>query len=203
MTRSGSGPSSVPPLAVASLVAAAAAVLSYVITKRIEEEKYRKLLFGQYQDEKRSKEATAIERKAAKLPVGVETEDVQILKVFVWVCEDLKRRFESANVENLMVNKASKGRSRSQSLRHRRNGSGDLIFGEDNTQPYNKIIDDKQVILSEIVRKPSMPPHTVGYMRAGTNLVCFCAIGRSKGFVAFYLHILLLLAFRTAQAVAL
>jgi hypothetical protein len=38
---------------------------------------------------------------------------------------------------------------------------------EDTKQPYNKLIDDKQVILSEIVRKPSMPPLTVGYMRAG------------------------------------
>jgi hypothetical protein len=174
MTRSYS---SVPPLAVASLVAAAAAaVVSYVITKRSEEEKYRKLLFGQYQDEKRSKEATAVERKAAKLPVGVETDDVQILKVFVWVCEDLKRRFESANVENLMVNKASKGRSRSQSLRHRP-GSSESVFGEDNMQPYNKLIDDKQVILSEIVRKPSMPPHTVGYMRAGTTIFFFQLVG--------------------------
>jgi hypothetical protein len=164
-----------PPLAVASLVAAAAAaaaILSYVITKRVEEEKYRKLLFGQYQDEKLRKEATAVQRKAAKIPVGIETDEVQILKVFVWVCEDLKRRFASADVENLMANKASKlGRRRSQSLRHHRDGAGELMFGEDNVQqPYNKIIDDKQVILSEIVRKPSMPPHTVGYMRAGTSV---------------------------------
>lgn len=159
-------------MAIASVVAAAAAaVLSYVITKRIEEEKYRKLLFGQYQDEKLRKEETAIERKEAKLPVGVETEEVQILKVFVWVCEDLKRRFESANVENLMANKASKvGRRRSRSLIHRPGESSESVFGEDTMQPYNKIIDDKQVILSEIVRKPSMPPHTVGYMRAGTSI---------------------------------
>ena len=172
MTRSGSGPSSsIPPLAIASVAAAAAAILSYVMAKYSEEEKYRKLLFGQYQEEKRRKESTAVVRKAANVPVGVETEDVQILKVFVWVCEDLRRRFVSANVENMMVNKASKGRSRSQSLRHRP-GSGESVFGEDNMQPYNKLIDDKQVILSEIVRKPSMAPHTVGYMRAGTNNCC-------------------------------
>jgi hypothetical protein len=160
---------------------ATASAITYAVTKRLQDAKYTKLLFERYQDEKRAKEVTAGERKAAKEPVGTVTEDVQILRVYVWTCEDLRRRFPSANVENMMVNKASSTARRTTHSRLVRGASSSSTGGslspssapptEDTKQPYNKLIDDKQVILAEVVRKPSMPPHTVGYMRAGT---CSC-----------------------------
>jgi translation initiation factor 2 beta subunit (eIF-2beta)/eIF-5 len=166
MMRNRSGVHSLP-LAILSLVTATA-TLTYFITKRRQDAKYRKLLYQKYQDEKAEKEVTAKEREAAKEPVGVVTEDIQILKVFVWMCEDLKRRFLSANVVNMMKNKPTLTDIHSPLLRRSSDSkSSQLDELASQGQPYNKLIEDNQVILADIVRKPSMPPHTVGYMRAG------------------------------------
>lgn len=157
------------PLGILSLVTATVAV-TYVVTKRNQDTKYRRILFQQYEADKAKKEVVARERKVANEPVGEVTEEVQILKVFVWMCEDLKKRFSSANVENVMKNKPAPASDIRSPLLRGNEFSGTLDEDElvrTAGQPYNKLIDDKQVILSEIVRKPSMPPHTVGYMRAG------------------------------------
>lgn len=158
--------------AYAWLVAVAAtAVLTYSVTKRAEEEKFRAIMFQKYQDEKAAKERLAEARKQAKEPPsGTVLEGVTIDKVFLWKLEDLRLRFASANIENRMKCKPGvDSLIRSPMLRGASSTLSDS--GEDGEeelgQAYNKIISDDQCILSKIVRKPGMETHTVGYVRAG------------------------------------
>jgi len=173
-------------LAVAVLLAATAYV-SYALTKRFEEEKRRKFVFEQYQEEKAQKAQVAQQReKAGEPPSGELLEGLSIDKVFVWKIEDLRKRYKSANVENVMKNKPGPASAiRSPMLRMGSSISDDgkeeaeaatrkatALFRrsmcvEDRHQQYCKLITDDQVILSDVVRKPSMPHQTVGYMRAG------------------------------------
>jgi len=164
------------------LVAAATAAVTYLLTKRREDERRRKIAFQTYQKEKEAKSEVAAKRKAAKLPPsGTVLEGLSIDRVYVWKIEDLKKRYESADVINIMRNKPRPPAAiRSPILRSASSVNEDddddkaksfdarsSLSVQGRHQHYCKLITDDQVILEEIVRKPSMPHHCVGFMRAG------------------------------------
>jgi len=177
-------------LVVPVAITAATAFATYLWTKKREQDRFNEILFRRYETEKEAKSKLAGERKeAGEPPSGEVLKGLSIDKVFVWKIEDLRKRFPSANVDNIMKNSSSRPPTtiRSPVLRHASSSVGNNNGQEEETkerqrqdfahrrslcdsnrdQTYNKLITDDQVILASIVRKPSMPRHTVGYMRAG------------------------------------
>jgi len=156
------------------IVASAVAVsvlVTYFITKRREETKQRAIIVRQYEREKFLKEKTAEARKKADEPLaGTLLEDIKVEKVFLWECEDLRKKFPSAQVLNVMKNIATQTpfSVRSPLLRM---GSSSVEFGEQKTTKhetnYNKLVTDHECILGDIIRKPNRDQQTVAYMRAG------------------------------------
>jgi len=144
------------------------AVATYTFTKRREDAKHAAIAYEAYQQEKKQKEKTAEARKIAnEPPSGTLIEEIKIEKVFLWMLEDLRKRFPSENVVNVMKNKPSPLESvRASTLRKESSlGLEDSLKSLDTN--YNKLINDHDCILFEIVRKPEQPPHTVAFMRAG------------------------------------
>ena len=93
-------------------------------------------------------------------------------RVYLWECEDLRRNFASADVENVMkcqYNIIEDSPFRSPILRQAAADSNALpaSHASHHHTPYNKLITNHECILASIVRKPNMPTNTVAYMRAG------------------------------------
>ena len=152
------------------LVATVTATATYVLTKRREDQKHKEIVYRQYQREKILKEKTAQARlEKHEPPAGTLLDDVQVNKVYLWECEDLRKRFTSANVPNLMQNRPNPPPAiRSPTLRQS-STTNDSEHSEDKKRrtQYNKLITDHECILGDIVRKPNRHKHTVSYMRAG------------------------------------
>jgi 6-phosphofructokinase 1 len=167
-------------LVVTSLASLATAYITYTLTKRNEEKKQRMIVARQYEREKVLKEKTALARLTAQNEPssGTYLPDVKIDKIFLWECEDLRKRFPSAGTRNEMkfpsVHRQDvrspllRGGSQSSSSLH---GIHDLLPKNESSPrlcPYNKLITDHECILGDIVRKPnSKTTYTVSYMRAG------------------------------------
>jgi 6-phosphofructokinase 1 len=149
---------------------AASAYISYTITKDREETKVKQIAYRQYQREQLLKLKTAEARqKTSEPPSGKLLEDVKVDRVYLWECEDLRKRFPSANTLNTMKFKAAL-QSTIRSMRSSEsNPSLNNLDVDESTRitQYNKLITDHECILAEVVRKPNAPSHTVGYMRAG------------------------------------
>ena len=170
-------------VAVASVLttAVATAYMTYVLTKQNEEAKQRAIVARQYEREKLLKEKTALARKnAVNGPEsGTSLPDVLINAVYLWECEDLRKKFPSSGTVNVMkfpavtrstiqspLLRGTSSSGSSQSL-HATSSAGSLLLSE-RTCPYNKLITDHECILGDIVRKPnSVKTYTISYMRAG------------------------------------
>lgn len=150
------------------------AFTTYKLTKRSEDNKHKAVVYRQYQREKMLKKKTAEARKNENLPEsGTHLEDVKVENVYLWECEDLRKRFPPALIENKMkFSTADFPEVRSPALRT----SATKLGSDEDNKPnqeqvsetaYNKLITDHECILAEIVRKPNMPTHTIAYMRAG------------------------------------
>lgn len=155
-------------------LAAVTALVTYAVTKNVEERKHQKIRFQQYLHEQALQAAVASKRlEDNEPPSGVLVEGLRIDRVYAWSIEDLRKRFESAQVENKIQNKAVEytGLVRSPMLRRVDSSAAIEALQEEKYTvrgaEYNKLITDNQLILSEIVRKPGMTTSTVGYMRAG------------------------------------
>lgn len=146
------------------------AAVTYTLTKRREENKQKAIALRQYERNKIIKEKTAKARmEAHEPPSGKLMNDVRIDKIFLWECEDLRKRFPSAMIENIMKFKVNgPANIRAPALRGRSAAENEPQFVEQGEgSPYNKLITDHECILGTIVRKPNMHTHTVSYMRAG------------------------------------
>lgn len=152
---------------------AIAAAVTYQVTKRREQRRQQQIIYRQYEREKVIKEKTAeFRRQAQEPPAGTLLGDVVLDKVFLWMCEDLRKRFPMANVANTMKRKAHSGAARSPLLRQQTtisdtDGDDEKGFYSSHVTEYNKLITDHECILAGIVRKPNGPTNTVAYMRAG------------------------------------
>jgi hypothetical protein len=158
------------------------AITSYTLTKRNEEKKQRVIVARQYQRDKLLKEKTTQARlKNSEPPSGILLPDMKLDKVYLWECEDLRKRFPMANVENTMKCRANPIPAiRSPILRLTSSHPSDSDMASSghsynsldssastHVTHYNKLISDHECILGEIVRKPNGPTQTVSYMRAG------------------------------------
>jgi 6-phosphofructokinase 1 len=161
-----------------SVCVVASAYATYVWTKRNEERKQREIQNKIYQREKILKEKTAHARAQQSLPPsGTLVEDVKIDQVYLWELEDLKKRFPSADIPNVMkfipIHGDEQDASMASTLRaahfRRTAAQAAAVTTTKQTyeQPYNKLITNHECILGEVVRKPNMASHTVAYMRAG------------------------------------
>ena len=152
------------------------AVATYQLTQRASDKKHQAIVYRQYQREKMLKEKTAEARKKEKLPEsGTLLEDVKVNHIYLWECEDLRKRFPPALVENKMkFITAEHPHVRSPVLRVVNGNTSTAVTSTRTSNsdlraetPYNKLITDHECILGEIIRKPNMPTYTVSYMRAG------------------------------------
>lgn len=172
----------------AATTALVTAVTTYLWTMRVEREKQRGILHRQYQREQILKEKTALARRAAKTEPesGTLMPNVTVDRVYLWECEDLRKKFPSALVANTMKFPANPipairspllRMSLEASLHNGTNSCSTAAAAaaatEDSSrkteQEYNKLITDHECILGDIVRKPNMKNQTysVSYMRAG------------------------------------
>ena len=165
-----------------STAAVTAAAATYTLTLRHERQKQRRILQRQNEREKMLKQKTAEARKKKGEPLsGTLIEDVKIDKIFLWECEDLRKKFPSAMVENVMKNRVKPLRIvRSPLLRMTSSAVSDSSTTQQphqqpnnkdsysaTTTKYNKLITDHECILGDIVRKPNRDQQTIAYMRAG------------------------------------
>jgi 6-phosphofructokinase 1 len=145
---------------------AASAWISYWLTKRAEERKVLKEKKEVYDRELIIKSKTLEARKLKGEPSGKMIEDVTLDRIFLWEVEDLKSRFPSSKLPNVMQNTANPNTNPYffPSLRKSINtGSEDDV----KTTNYNRLITNHECILANIVRKPNMQTFTHAYVRAG------------------------------------
>lgn len=160
------------------------AYITYKWTKHNEETKQRAIVARQYEREKVLKEKTLLARKNAihEPESGTLLPDVEIKAIYLWECEDLRKKFPSSGTINVMKfptvtrstiqspllrGTSSSGTGSSQSLHITTSTSTENLISE-RTCPYNKLITDHECILGDIVRKPnSTKTYTISYMRAG------------------------------------
>jgi len=130
---------------------AATAVTTYTLTKRNEEAKQKAILNRQYQREQMLKQKTAEARKKTDAPPsGTLLDDVKVDKVYLWECEDLRTKFNSALVENTMRCKPNSVPSiLSPHLRHAIPSEDSRSTGEEQITQYNTLISDHECILGK------------------------------------------------------
>mmetsp|Transcript_21519 Transcript_21519/g.44881 ORF Transcript_21519/g.44881 Transcript_21519/m.44881 type:complete len:281 (-) Transcript_21519:1044-1886(-) len=157
--------------AVAAVTAATAATITYLWTKKREDDRHNAHIYREYEREKMIKAKTAQARlQHAEPPSGTLLKDVTIDKIFLWELEDLSKKYPSALIENVMHNKSLGARGiRSPVLRQKSSvGDGDSQKGHlSHDTPYNKLISNHECIIGDVIRKPNMHTHTVAYVRAG------------------------------------
>lgn len=165
----------------ALILTAVTAFTTYTLTKRAEESKHKAIIYRQYQREKMLKEKTAAARKlalTAEPESGTLLEDVRVEKVYLWECEDLRKKFPSSmSVNKMKFPPNPVPLIRSPILRRSSGGISmrtikKMLEHQEaprvSEQEYNKLITDHECILAQIVRKPNMKTnYTISYMRAG------------------------------------
>lgn len=115
------------------------------------------------------KSKTLEARKLTGEPAGAIVEDLTIDKVFLWEVEDLKKRFPSSKVDNVMKNVPSANRNPYffPTLNARENSEEVTSQLNVKSTAYNKLITNHECIIADIVRKPNMQTYTHAYVRAG------------------------------------
>lgn len=134
------------------------AVATYFYTASKMQNRYLEEKKESYERELRIKEKTVQARLAAgeRPAFGTLVDDVSIQRVYLWECEDLKKRFEPAKKENVMRNitelsenyffptlklATSMSTDEDEEDRHKKRET-----------PYNKLITNHECILSNLVR---------------------------------------------------
>jgi 6-phosphofructokinase 1 len=166
--------------ATTTIVVSLTAFVTYQLTLYNEEEKQKLVRFRTYEREQllKKKIADSRARDAAGIGVpqsGIKMDDIAIKDVYLWECEDLRKRFPSAKqIENVMQfrTKIDDGTTIARSPLLSSSSSSDLHLmdgNKSNVHPtkYNKLITDHECVVSDIVRKPNQTTSAVAYMRAG------------------------------------
>ncbi|CAB9499299.1 phosphofructokinase 5, chloroplastic [Seminavis robusta] len=150
------------------------ALITYLVTKRNEEYKHQKFQYETYQRDLMIREKTILARKEAGEPPTGTPIDVRVDRVYLWEVEDLRKRFPGTKIENKMRVSSSTLKTRSPMMRRvaAADGAGgkrgSFTSGEGyQITEYNKLITNHECILGQIIRKPNMAVHSVGYIRAG------------------------------------
>ena len=142
------------------------AAVSYYIAAREAEKKVLLEKKKAYDRELLLKEKTIAARELTGEPKGHLISDVTIDKVYLWECEDLKKRFSPCNIKNVMKNIASANENPYYFPSLSKTSS---VVDREVAQvtEYNKLITNHECILGEVVRKPNQPTHSRAYVRAG------------------------------------
>jgi len=146
------------------------AAISYYVAAREAEKKILLEKKKAYDRELLLKEKTIAARELTGEPRGQLITDVTIDKVYLWQCEDLKKRFSPCNINNVMKNIPSPNQNpyyfpslKKSSITVERELRKETEF--------NKLITDHECVLGEVVRKPNQPTHSRAYVRAGPRKV--------------------------------
>jgi 6-phosphofructokinase 1 len=147
---------------------AVSAWISCWLTRRSEERKVLEEKREVYDRELMIKSKTLEARKLLGEPSGKVIADVHLDRIFLWEVEDLKSRFPSSKIPNVMQNSGIPNMNPYffPSLRQSvSTGSEDGVRRESTN--YNRLITNHECILADIVRKPNMQTFTHAYVRAG------------------------------------
>ena len=108
-------------------------------------------------------------RKLTGEPAGTVVDDLTIDKVFLWEVEDLKKRFPSSKVDNMMKNVPSANLNPYFFPTLNAQEKSEEAKSNQHVKPteYNKLITNHKCIIADIVRKPNMQTYTHAYVRAG------------------------------------
>jgi 6-phosphofructokinase 1 len=157
----------------ATLVIAVAltAAVTHWLTKRDEERKVLREKKEIYDRELMIKTKTLEARKLTGEPNGTVIEDLTLDRVFLWEVEDLKMRFSSSKIPNVMKNIPKPNNNPYFFPSLKKNES--CVSNSEKDKPkvqvtqYNRLITNHECILGDLVRKPNMPTFTHAYVRAG------------------------------------
>lgn len=161
-----------PPSSTTLVIAVAVtAAITHWWTRRQEEAKVLKEKKAIYDRELLIKEKTLAARKHSGEPNGQVVEDLTIDRVFLWEVEDLKKRFPSSKVPNVMKNVAVHQHNPYffPSLKNESSSQTSNKAEKSHATSYNKLITDHECILADLVRKPNMRTYTHAYVRAGAR----------------------------------
>mmetsp|Transcript_11777 Transcript_11777/g.27567 ORF Transcript_11777/g.27567 Transcript_11777/m.27567 type:complete len:539 (-) Transcript_11777:851-2467(-) len=163
MSNSSSGLSNAVTLGLACSLTAA---ISYYIAAKEAEKKILLEKKKAYERELLLKEKTIAARELTGEPTGKLITDVTIDKVYLWECEDLKKRFSPCNIHNVMKNIPSPNENPYYFPGMNKNT---LAAEKEYAHPteFNKLITNHECILGEVVRKPNQPTYSRAYVRAG------------------------------------
>jgi 6-phosphofructokinase 1 len=115
------------------------------------------------------KSKTLEARRLTGEPFGTLIEDLTLDRVFLWEVEDLKKRFGSSKIDNVMKNVSSPNSNpyHFPSLNKKKADAEAKVDKNIYATEYNKLITNHECIIADIVRKPNMPTYTHAYVRAG------------------------------------
>jgi len=142
------------------------AVLSYCVAAREAEKKILVEKKKAYDREILLKEKTIAARQLTGEPKGRLITDVTIDKVYLWECEDLRKRFSPSNIKNVMKNIPCPNEN-PYYFPSLNNASIATEKKATKATEYNKLITNHECVLGEVVRKPNQPTHSRAYVRAG------------------------------------
>ena len=148
------------------LACSVTAALSYYVAVTEAEKKILLEKKKAYERELLLKEKTIAARELTGEPKGQLISDVTIDKVYLWECEDLKKRFSPSNVKNVMKNIPNPNENPYFFPSLKKNSTAQSK-PQGQTTEYNKLITNHECILGEVVRKPNQPTHSRAYVRAG------------------------------------
>eukprot|EP00980_Cylindrotheca_fusiformis_P004572 scaffold977_cov128-Cylindrotheca_fusiformis.AAC.8 len=148
---------------------AISSVVTHWLTKRREEQKVLDEKKEIYERELLIKSKTLEARKIRGEPTGTVIEDLTLDRVFLWEVEDLKKRFTSSRIDNVMKNVPNPNSNPYYFPTLKKKKAVAEIQGEKqaHSTDYNKLITNHECIIADIVRKPNMPAYTHAYVRAG------------------------------------
>jgi hypothetical protein len=142
------------------------AAISYYVAAKEAEKKILLEKKAAYDRELLLKEKTIAARELTGEPKGHLITDVTIDKVYLWECEDLKKRFSPCNIKNVMKNIPSPHQNPYFFPSLKKNSIATEKSVQEVTE-YNKLITNHECVLGDVIRKPNQPTHSRAYMRAG------------------------------------
>jgi len=142
------------------------AAISYYVAATEAEKKVLAEKKKAYDRELLLKEKTIAARAITGEPRGKLITDVTIDKVYLWECEDLKKRFAPCNIKNVMKNIPSPNEN-PYFFPSLQKSSIPIDAEVAEVTEYNKLITNHECVLGEVVRKPNQPTHSRAYVRAG------------------------------------
>jgi 6-phosphofructokinase 1 len=153
--------------AVVVVAMAASATITFVLTRRAEYNKQLKEKKEQYDRDLMIKNKTLEARKLTGEPAGKVVDSLTIDKVYLWEIEDLRKRFNSSKVPNVMKNMPQPIKPTLAPETSTSDSKHGGVHSDATPTNFNKLITNHECILGEIVRKPNMQTHTHAFIRAG------------------------------------